>query len=51
MEFSVKKFDLLEELNLTQGVVERKTTIPILSHLLVRGQGQSASPSPPPTWN
>ena len=34
MEFSVKKFDLLEELNLTQGVVERKTTIPILSHLL-----------------
>jgi len=34
MEFSVKKYDLLEELNLTQGVVERKTTIPILSHLL-----------------
>ncbi|MGC2330344.1 MAG: DNA polymerase III subunit beta [Candidatus Acidiferrales bacterium] len=34
MEFSVKKFDLLEELNLTQGVVERKTTIPILSNLL-----------------
>src|SRR6202451_1417498 len=35
MEFSVKKFDLLEELLLTQGVVERKTTIPILSHLLL----------------
>src|SRR5579862_7532625 len=34
MEFSVKKFDLLEELQLTQGVVERKTTIPILSNLL-----------------
>src|SRR6266849_5995024 len=34
MEFSVKKFDLLEELNLTQGVVERKTTIPILSNVL-----------------
>jgi DNA polymerase-3 subunit beta len=34
MEFSVKKYDLLAELNLTQGVVERKTTIPILSHLL-----------------
>src|ERR1041385_7054022 len=34
MEFSVKKYDLLSELNLTQGVVERKTTIPILSHLL-----------------
>ena len=29
MEFSVKKFDLLEELNLTQGEIERKTTIPI----------------------
>jgi DNA polymerase-3 subunit beta len=34
MEFSVRKFDLLEELSLTQGVVERKTTIPILSNLL-----------------
>ncbi|HEV2488756.1 MAG TPA: DNA polymerase III subunit beta [Candidatus Acidoferrales bacterium] len=39
MEFSVKKFDLLEELNLTQGVIERKTTIPILSHLLCEARG------------
>src|ERR1700691_1370738 len=39
MEFSVKKFDLLEELNLTQGVVERKPTIPILSHLLCEAKG------------
>ena len=39
MEFSVKKFDLLEELDLTQGVVERKTTIPILSNLLVEAKG------------
>jgi DNA polymerase III subunit beta len=39
MEFSVKKFDLLEELNLTQGVVERKTTIPILSNLLCEASG------------
>src|ERR1700684_193851 len=39
MEFSVKKFDLLEELQLTQGVVERKTTIPILSHLLCEAKG------------
>jgi DNA polymerase III subunit beta len=39
MEFSVKKFDLLEELNLTQGVVERKTTIPILSNLLCEAKG------------
>jgi DNA polymerase III subunit beta len=39
MEFSVKRFDLLEELNLTQGVVERKTTIPILSNLLSEAKG------------
>jgi len=39
MEFSVKKYDLLSELNLTQGVVERKTTIPILSNLLVEAAG------------
>lgn len=39
MEFSVKKFDLLEELTFTQGVVERKTTIPILSHLLCEAKG------------
>lgn len=35
MEFSAKKSELLRELILTQGVVERKTTIPILSNLLV----------------
>jgi DNA polymerase-3 subunit beta len=34
MEFSVKKFDLLQELSLTQGVIERKTTIPILGNIL-----------------
>jgi DNA polymerase III subunit beta len=39
MEYSVKKYDLLEELNLTQGVVERKTTIPILSNLLCEAKG------------
>ncbi len=39
MEFTVKKFDLLEELTLIQGVVERKTTIPILANVLVRADG------------
>src|SRR2546428_12720793 len=39
MEFTVKKYDLLAELNLTQGVVERKTTIRILSHLLCEPKG------------
>ena len=34
MEITVSKFDLLKELTATQGVVERKTTIPILSHFL-----------------
>ena len=34
MEISVSKFELLRELTATQGVVERKTTIPILSNFL-----------------
>src|SRR3954447_25995051 len=39
MEFSVSKSDLVRELGLTQGVVERKTTIPILSNILVETDG------------
>ncbi len=39
MEFSVKNFELLDELNLTQGVVERKTTIPILGNILCEASG------------
>jgi len=39
MEFSVTKSALLNELSTTQGVVERKTTIPILSNLLVEVKG------------
>ena len=39
MEFSAKKFELLAELELTQGVVERKTTIPILANLLFEAKG------------
>lgn len=35
MEFTVNKADLVRELNLSQGVVERKTTIPILSNVLL----------------
>src|SRR3974390_1796293 len=34
MDISVSKFELLRELTATQGVVERKTTIPILSNFL-----------------
>src|SRR5262245_61519837 len=36
MEFTVRKFDFLQELTLIQGVVERKATIPILANVLVR---------------
>ncbi|MDQ2777737.1 MAG: DNA polymerase III subunit beta [Acidobacteriota bacterium] len=39
MEFSVSKSDLVRELGLTQGVVERKTTIPILSNILIETDG------------
>jgi DNA polymerase-3 subunit beta len=39
MEFSVTKSALLNELTTTQGVVERKTTIPILSNILVEAKG------------
>src|ERR1700683_2419679 len=41
MEFSVSKTALLNELSTTQGVVERKTTIPILSNLLVEAKGDA----------
>lgn len=34
MDIIVSKFELLKELTATQGVVERKTTIPILSNFL-----------------
>ena len=36
MEFVVSKENLLPELTLIQGVVERKTTMPILSNLLLK---------------
>src|SRR5438270_12572174 len=40
MEISVSKQDLLKELTATQGVVERKTTIPILSNFLFEAAGE-----------
>jgi DNA polymerase III subunit beta len=39
MEITVSKFELLRELSATQGVVERKTTIPILSNYLFETGG------------
>src|ERR1700752_4570395 len=43
MEFSVKKYDLLREISLTQGGVERKTTIPILGNILCEASGNSVT--------
>jgi len=43
MEFSVKNFDLLQELSLTQGVVERKTTIRILGNILCEAAGNKVT--------
>src|ERR1017187_5544125 len=39
MEFTVNKADLVRELSLSQGVVEKKTTIPILSNVLLEASG------------
>ena len=38
MKFSVLKSDLLRELQLFQGIVERKNTIPILANVLIEAE-------------
>ncbi len=43
LEITVSKFELLRELSATQGVVERKTTIPILSNYLFEASGDKLS--------
>jgi DNA polymerase-3 subunit beta len=40
MKFNVKSSDLLSEMQLLQGIVERKTTIPILSNILMKVSGK-----------
>jgi DNA polymerase-3 subunit beta len=39
MEISIRKSDLVRELQLVQGIVERKTSIPVLSNVLVEAKG------------
>ena len=39
MELVVRKTDLLRELQLFQGIVERKNTIPILANVLIEAEG------------
>src|ERR1700761_8185951 len=41
MEITVSRQDLLRELTATQSVVERKTTIPILSNFLLEADGDN----------
>src|SRR5438445_7764947 len=43
MEIAVSRSELLRELTATQGVVERKTTIPILSNFLFEAAGDKLS--------
>src|ERR1700744_199696 len=43
MEFTVSKSDLVRELSLSQGVVEKKTIIPILSNVLIEASGDRIS--------
>jgi DNA polymerase III subunit beta len=40
MELVVRKSDLLRELQLFQGIVERKNTIPILANVLLEANGE-----------
>ena len=39
MEITVSRQELVKELTATQSVVERKTTIPILSNFLIEADG------------
>ena len=43
MEIVVRKNDLLRELQLFQGIVERKNTIPILANVLMEAKGDQVS--------
>src|SRR3954452_21784541 len=40
MEFTIKQSTLKDELGFIQGVVERKTTIPVLSNILIESIGE-----------
>jgi len=41
MEFTVAKAHLVRELSLCQGVIEKRTTIPILSNVLIEARGEA----------
>ena len=41
MHFVIKQSAFLKELHYTQGVVERRNTVPILSHVLLEAAGKN----------
>jgi len=41
MEFVIKQSDLKEELGFVQGIVEKKSTIPVLSNILIESVGEN----------
>ena len=43
MELVIRKNDLLKELSLLQGIVERKNTIPILANVLIEASKDGIS--------
>ena len=43
MELSIERNELLAGLYLVQGVVERRTTIPILANVLLQGTAEGAT--------
>ena len=43
MELSIERNELLAGLYLVQGVVERRTTIPILANVLLQSSGDGAT--------
>jgi DNA polymerase-3 subunit beta len=43
MEFTVSRTELVKELSLSQGVVEKKTTIPVLSNVLIEARDDEIS--------
>jgi DNA polymerase-3 subunit beta len=42
MEFTIRQSVLKEELGYIQGVVERKSTIPVLSNILIESLGENS---------
>ena len=49
MEIRVQRSEFLGELAPMQGIVERRTTIPVLSHILLPGRRETCI-SRPPIW-